>query len=242
MSLLGSRGRRECRVRSAPAAACAKKSTRVSNHRYAAINRHSLRDGLRLMSRSPRGPGSFAPVAPADRVRKNLTPASGRQDHTPSPSASAPLVLRRSSVHRIPPHVRDDREAPLLPRRDGADNTQFTIFRNANFCTRRTDNANQLESAHEIKFFAPKGVRSQRHRAKFKLSRPTSGKSVPQADWSRPVRRSSKSEGGRRDPPLCETSSAYRRRKKSLQYPAVHRAPARFQADHSSNDKTRSGE
>jgi hypothetical protein len=32
----------------------------------------------------------------------NLTPASGRQDHTTSPSASAPLVLRRYRVHRIP--------------------------------------------------------------------------------------------------------------------------------------------
>jgi hypothetical protein len=31
-----------------------------------------------------------------------LTPASGRQDHTTSPSAEAPLVLRRNRVHRIP--------------------------------------------------------------------------------------------------------------------------------------------
>src|SRR6266567_9207322 len=40
------------------------------------------------------------------RLRKitsaNLTPASGRQDHTASPSALAPLVLRRYRVHRIP--------------------------------------------------------------------------------------------------------------------------------------------
>jgi hypothetical protein len=41
------RGRRECRVRVAPMASCAKvESTRVRNHRYAAINRHSLRDGF----------------------------------------------------------------------------------------------------------------------------------------------------------------------------------------------------
>jgi hypothetical protein len=32
----------------------------------------------------------------------NLTPASGRQDHTTSPSAPATLVLRRCRVHRIP--------------------------------------------------------------------------------------------------------------------------------------------
>jgi hypothetical protein len=34
-----------------------------SHHRFSQINRHSLRDGLRLISRSPRGPGFLAPVA-----------------------------------------------------------------------------------------------------------------------------------------------------------------------------------
>jgi len=43
----------------------------------------------------------------------NLTPASGRQDHTASPSAPPALVVRRPLVHRIPPRVRDDREPPL---------------------------------------------------------------------------------------------------------------------------------
>jgi hypothetical protein len=43
----------------------------------------------------------------------NLTPASGCQDHTASPYATATLVIRRHRVHRIPPHVRDDREPPL---------------------------------------------------------------------------------------------------------------------------------
>ena len=33
-----------------------------SHHRFSQINRHSLRDGLRLISRSPRGPGFLAPV------------------------------------------------------------------------------------------------------------------------------------------------------------------------------------
>jgi hypothetical protein len=43
----------------------------------------------------------------------NLTPASGRQAHTASPSATAAFVMRRHRVHRIPPRVRDDREPPL---------------------------------------------------------------------------------------------------------------------------------
>src|SRR6266478_5470467 len=52
----------------------------------------------------------------------NLTPASGRQDHTTSPSASAPLV---STSPKRPPHpapnVRDDRDTPLLRGRDARD-------------------------------------------------------------------------------------------------------------------------
>jgi hypothetical protein len=43
----------------------------------------------------------------------DLTPASGRQNHTLSPYASAALVSRSFRVHRIPPRVRDDREPPL---------------------------------------------------------------------------------------------------------------------------------
>src|SRR5438034_3136884 len=48
----------------------------------------------------------------------NLTPASGRQNHTASPSATASARLTLRRVHRIPPHVHDDRETPLLARRD----------------------------------------------------------------------------------------------------------------------------
>src|SRR6266478_7542529 len=44
----------------------------------------------------------------------NLTPASGHQDHTTSPSADKSALVRSTiSVHRIPPRVRDDREPPL---------------------------------------------------------------------------------------------------------------------------------
>jgi hypothetical protein len=53
-------------------------------------------------------------------ISANLTPASGRQDHTTSPSASGALVRSAIRVHRIPPRVRDDRETPLY--RDGTAN------------------------------------------------------------------------------------------------------------------------
>jgi hypothetical protein len=69
----------------------------------------------------------------ADKTSANLTPASGRQDHTTSPSAACisrqravdrsqiskgnppcdPSRAKRCRVHRIPPRVRDDRDTPL---------------------------------------------------------------------------------------------------------------------------------
>jgi hypothetical protein len=52
----------------------------------------------------------------AKAIVANLTPASGRQDHTTSPSAFAPFVFRRLRVHRIPPNVRDDGQRPSLGR------------------------------------------------------------------------------------------------------------------------------
>src|SRR3954452_12861116 len=44
---------------------------------------------------------------------QSLTPASRRQDHTTSPSASVLFVSSTTRVHRIPPRVRDDRDTPL---------------------------------------------------------------------------------------------------------------------------------
>jgi hypothetical protein len=70
--------------------------------------RHSLRNGLRLMARSPRCPG-FDSHRRLELVAQDLIPASGDQDHTLSPSASALLVRQLKSVHRIPHSTfRDD--------------------------------------------------------------------------------------------------------------------------------------
>jgi hypothetical protein len=43
----------------------------------------------------------------------NLTPASGCQDHTTSPSALASPVSRAAASIASRPHVRDVRETPL---------------------------------------------------------------------------------------------------------------------------------
>ena len=56
----------------------------------------------------------FCHRRPQKLASANLTPAPRRQDHTTSPYASRALVLRTVRVHRIPPHVRDDREPPLI--------------------------------------------------------------------------------------------------------------------------------
>jgi len=55
------------------------------------------------------------PVIRATRWRlANLTPASGRQNHTASPSATASARRTLRCGHRIPPHVHDDRDTPLV--------------------------------------------------------------------------------------------------------------------------------
>src|ERR1700736_4599506 len=75
--------------------------------------RHSLRNGLRLISRSPRRSGFLVTVA-GGVLTANLTPASRRQDHTTLPSASSAFVKGAIRVHRTPSRVRDDRVSPLF--------------------------------------------------------------------------------------------------------------------------------
>jgi hypothetical protein len=46
--------------------------------------------------------GLVATIAGGNMISANLTPASGRQDHTTSPSALVPFVKGTIGVHRIP--------------------------------------------------------------------------------------------------------------------------------------------
>jgi hypothetical protein len=69
---------------------------------------------LRLTSRSPRRSGLLSPSSA--RLLADLTPASGRQNHTTSPSASAPFVTCAARVHRIPPRVDDVAQRPSVGR------------------------------------------------------------------------------------------------------------------------------
>src|SRR5271169_3343122 len=64
--------------------------------------------------------GLFCHRRLADAYPRNLTPASGRQDHTALPSALAPLVLRHCRVHRIPPRVDDVAQRPSVGQDGGS--------------------------------------------------------------------------------------------------------------------------
>ena len=93
-------GRGECRVPVAPAASCAKvESTRVSHHEVAPGSPGiPARNGFNGLLRALPGDRAFLSPSPADRsLSSNLTPASRRQDHTTSPSASAPFVKSASA-------------------------------------------------------------------------------------------------------------------------------------------------
>ena len=92
------RGRREDRVRAAPAVSCAK-CAEESAHEHtgsAETLRPSLRNGFTAYSALSPVTGFLATVAPRDNPQ-NLAPASGRQDHTTSPYASATFVFVTSA-------------------------------------------------------------------------------------------------------------------------------------------------
>ena len=108
------RGRREDRVRAAPAVSCAT-CTRTRTRAYRFSGEHPAFPaqwlyGLYVIVLVT---GFLATIIPEKRLLLlNLTPAPGRQTHTTSPYAWAMLVSHDPSVHRIPPHVRDDRDRP----------------------------------------------------------------------------------------------------------------------------------
>jgi hypothetical protein len=88
-----------------------KKAHEHSHHGHTGTTRHSPRNGFNGFLRAL--PGDQACLTPSSALlTADLTPASGRQNHTTSPYAAAPFVKRTARVHRIPPHVRDDRERP----------------------------------------------------------------------------------------------------------------------------------
>ena len=109
------RGRRESRMRAAPAVSCAKENRkRTRAYRFSGGNPAFPARWVTAYSALSPVTGLFCHRHPRKvLLLANLTPASGRQDHTASPSARVTLVSRNFRVHRIPPRVRDDRDPPL---------------------------------------------------------------------------------------------------------------------------------
>jgi hypothetical protein len=75
----------------------------------------SLRNGFNGFLRALPGDRALLPPSPA-LLLADLTPATGRQDHTTSSSALAPFVKQRRRVHRIPLRVDDVAQRPSVAR------------------------------------------------------------------------------------------------------------------------------
>jgi hypothetical protein len=130
------RGRRESRVSDAPAAA-REGSTRVSHHEFTGSIRLSPRNGFNGLFRALPGDRALLPPSLTDRSA-NLTPASGCQDHTTSPSAIAPFVKGTISVHCIPhPTSVTTAKRPSCERGMGTDIDGFATSENQNIFARR---------------------------------------------------------------------------------------------------------
>ena len=110
------RGRRECRMRAAPAVSCA--MGRRSAHMSIQVQREHpglpCAMALRLITCSPRRTALLPPLRPEKQLPPGaLTPAPRRQDHTPLPYASAALVFAASASTAPRPTFVTIASAPL---------------------------------------------------------------------------------------------------------------------------------
>jgi hypothetical protein len=106
----------------------------------------------------PGEPGFLATVI-GGITSANLTPASGCQDHTTSPSASALFVKSATTSTASRPYVRDDRETPLCVGRDGGSLMgDLGKSRSGIFFLIGLDDPNQLDPAQQFKLRAQDGI------------------------------------------------------------------------------------
>src|SRR5712671_6146864 len=110
------RGRRECRAPNAPAASCIKKQTHEHSH-HGHTGNHPAFPAQWFYGLLRALPGDQACLTPSPALLiADLTPASGRQNHTTSPSAPAPFVKGAAASTASRPALMTLRNAPL---RDG---------------------------------------------------------------------------------------------------------------------------
>jgi hypothetical protein len=91
------------------------KTHKHSHHGHTGTTRHSPRNGFNGFLRAlPGEPGLFATVIPKKLASQELDISVGISGpHDFAVRRIGALVSRAACVHRIPPHVRDDRETPL---------------------------------------------------------------------------------------------------------------------------------
>jgi hypothetical protein len=109
---------------------------------------------LRLI-RDLSGDHAWLPPSPREMSPGRLSACIGAP--RPHDFAVRRHVARRidiACVHRIPPHVRDDRETPLLPRRDEHRQSRFRKKRNKKLFVLRLDDSYRIDPARELSFWA----------------------------------------------------------------------------------------
>ncbi len=127
---------------------CAKKRTRA--YRFSGGSPASPAQWFDGLYRAlPGEPGFLATIIGAMRsIIANLTPASGRQDHTTLPYAKVPFVVRYVCVHRIPvPRFVTTRNAPQVDRNGKSHTPIFSSEKAKYFSRGGWTNARDVESA-----------------------------------------------------------------------------------------------
>ncbi len=95
----------------------ARKNAARESPRVRPKHRPSLRNGVNGLYALSRVYRAFCHRRPAETLSRDLTPASGRQDHTTSPSAQRHSSSDAAASIASRAHVRDDRDTPLVSRK-----------------------------------------------------------------------------------------------------------------------------
>ena len=123
--LLHARPSKEVRAQGMPGAgrnpwpACSKKKQAAVTTGTAKTSGIPCAMVLTLIARSPWGPGFLAPLRARSSSQRAWPQRREARTHTPSPSARAAFVLRALASTASRFACRDDRDTPLMPRRDG---------------------------------------------------------------------------------------------------------------------------
>jgi hypothetical protein len=184
MPFLNDKGAGKAGCRLAPAASCVKwKTHELVTTGETGLVRPSLRNGFTTYSALSSVTGLSCHRRPCDAratslrcdakhrhprcadIIANLAPASGRQDHAASSSArfrssaSDQRMLRDLAATAARLHVRDDREAPLVHEAGcAADAADLGQRESRIFLARGLDEADQIDAACEIRFWARRNL------------------------------------------------------------------------------------